>query len=137
MFETELKKKIERIFGIKKITFNAVDYDAPEQNCLFIDVQTCLPRVSHGRARAKVTGFISVFAAGEKLPYGFFAKRIQNANIEDTKDLFFLAEEEVLNSPARLIDINERRVGFVFLYAGQYDPDQGELTSIEPVEIGE
>jgi hypothetical protein len=35
-----------------------------------------------------------------------------------------------LNSPARLQNIAERRAAFVYLYSAQYDPDQGELTSL-------
>ena len=75
-----------------------------------------------------------IFAKGAdtRLPFGFFAKRIENADPELTKNFFFFdLDANALNSPARLQDISEIRGRFVFLYSAEYDPNQGELTSIE------
>jgi hypothetical protein len=65
------------------------------------------------------------------MPFGYFNKRIQQADHSLTKNLFFFdIDLNPLNSPARLVNILERRVRFVYLYKAQYDPAHGELTSL-------
>lgn len=134
MFKNNLQKRFERIFGFSKVTFLAPDYEAPEQDTLFIEITAVKPRMSTGnggRETATVNGAAIVFSQDNRLPFGFFAKRVEQANVDDTKDLFFQTEEDLAASPARLQNIHERRVPFVFLYDSQYDPDRGELTDLE------
>lgn len=92
-------------------------------------------------ATARVTGFLTVFSqgvldetdesAGVRLPFGFFAKRIAQANPEDTRPFFFGPESDVSNSAARFQNLHERQVPFTFLYSAQYDPDRGQLNGLE------
>lgn len=134
MFKADLARRLKLIFGVSKVTFNAPDMDAPEQDCIFVEVVEAVCRMSgkdDGLQTAKVTGNIIMFSQAEKLPYGFFAKRVEQANFGLTKNFFFEKEIDVLNSPARLINISERRITFLFLYDAQYDPNRGELTSLE------
>ncbi len=131
MFRSDLKEKLSKIFGMQKTTFDAPS-ESHEQDSLFIEIEECQSRTGEGSASARVTGSIVVFSQDNKLPYGFFNKRLQQAKPEHTKDLFFFdIDVDALNSPARIQNISERRAKFVYLYSAQYDPNQGSLTSLE------
>lgn len=132
MFQSELLEKLESIFGIKKVTFLAPS-ESFEQDTLFVEIESAKSRASKGKkVYSKVTGSLSVFAREGRLPFGFFTKRIEQADAELVKDFFFFdLDVNVLNSPARVQDISEIRGKFVFLYSAEYDPNQGSLTSIE------
>lgn len=136
MFRAELKKKLEAIFGLGKTTFDSPG-EGFEQDVLFIAVDKSTSNTGQGKATARVEGTLRVFSRQDALPFGFFNKKIQQAPLELTKDLFFLdIDTDVANSPARTIDIAERNTRFIYLYKAQYDPNQGELTSLELTEEG-
>lgn len=128
MFEKDLANRFKSIFEIKKVSFNQPAPDALEQECLFIDVQTARARVSGGESWARVEGFARVWVNAEKMPFGFFTKKIRMASADLTQDLFFYNFE---NQTKVYQNIVERRFDFVYFWKGEYDPDQGELTSIE------
>ncbi len=130
MFRTEMKEKLREIFGLAKVS-----YDEPgesfEQDTLFIQIQECQSRTGQGRATAKVRGSLVVYSQNNKLAFGYFNKRLQNAKPELVKDFFFYdIDVDALNSPARLLNISERRASFVYLYSSQYDPNQGLLNEL-------
>lgn len=137
MFRNELVVTLASIFGFKKTTLNApsVGPDGTfEQDTLFIQIDEAPFRVSEGKASAKVLGSLIVFSQFEKLPFGFFNRKIQSAPHELTKNLFFFDIDTVpANSGARVINIAERRLRFVYLYSTQYDPSQGLITSLEGI----
>ena len=136
MFKKELKNKLSQIFGLKKTTFDAPG-ESFEQDTLFIEISSAQSKVTQSRETAKVEGQIVVYSQGDKLPYGFFNKRIEQADPSLTRDfMFFNMDQNVANSPARIQNIYERRCSFVYLYSAQYDPSQGSLTSIE-LEVSE
>jgi hypothetical protein len=56
------------------------------------------------------------------------SKKINEASVSDTKDIFFHEFEE--NAPVYK-NIVERTASFVFFYSSQYDPSKGTITSIE------
>lgn len=130
MFRAELAEKLSQIFGFKKTTF-----DTPgsfEQDTLFIEINEAQSRVTDGRVFSKVTGSLVCFSQMEKLPFGFFNKKIQQAPASLTRPFFFFdIDLNPANSPARVQNITERRLRFVYLYSAQYDPDHGELTSLK------
>ena len=133
MFKADLKARMQRIFQLGKTTYNAPSMEAPEQDTLFIDITEVRPRMANaggGRQTAKVVGAVVVFSQAERTPFGFFSKRVEQADAADTANLFFQSEVDIPNSPARIVNLHERRVPFVFLYVSQYDPSRGELTSI-------
>ncbi len=135
MFKAEMTKKLKGIFGVSKVTFDEPG-DSFEQDCIFVEVQECFSNTGQGRASAKVAGALVMFSQNEKLPFGFFNKRLQNAKAELTKDFFFFdIDVDAKNSPARLQNISERRASFVYLYSAQYDPNQGEMTSLVLTEV--
>lgn len=131
MFKKELKEKLESIFKFKKTTFDAYS-DEFEQDTLFIEVQDLLERVYSGGVSIKITGDLIYFSQVDKLKYGLMIKLIEQANAID-KNLFFFydVDKQNVSSQAKLINIAERRVSFVYLYSGEYDPDKGEITSLE------
>lgn len=138
MFRAELQSKLSTIFGMRKTTFDAPTTDSSdgsfEQDTLFIEVNECTSRVTEGRAYARVLGSLVVFSQVNKMPFGFFNKRIQQADHSLTKDLFFFdIDLNPANSPARFQNITERRLRFVYLYSAQYDPAQGSITSLEGI----
>ena len=85
-------------------------------------------RVSNNSERARVNGEIVIFANADKMPFGFFSKKINQADPRLTKDLFFHNMDQ---NERRYQNIVERRCEFVFLYHGDYNPAKGEITSIE------
>lgn len=131
MFKKEMLDKLHKIFGMRKTTFD-IPSEAFEQDTLFIEILKVRSNTGQGKARAHVEGQLVIYSQNDKLTYGFFNKRIEQADPALTKDFFFFdMEVPALNSPARLQNISERRVSFVYLYSAQYDPNQGELTSLE------
>lgn len=131
MFRKELEEKLKAIFGVKKVTFDEPG-ESYEQDCIFVEVLESQANTGQGKATAKVTGAIVMYSQRNKLAYGFFNKRLQNADPALTKPFFFFdIDVEAQNSPARLQNISERRASFVYLYSAQYDPNQGQLTSVD------
>lgn len=129
MFRKELEDKLKKIFGVKKTTYDAPSDDGPaatfEQDTLFIHVQQARSNPSQGKIRAKVTGSLTMFSKKDAMPFGFFSKKIHNAESALTKDFFFFdMDVDVANSPARVINISERRVSFIYFYQAKFDPKQ-------------
>lgn len=130
MFKQDLKDRFKSIFGFPKVTFDAPS-EAFEQDTLFIELNECQTRVTDKKVLAKVTGFIVVYAQAERLPFGYFSKRINQADPDLTRDLFFYdIDINVEKNRAMFQNLVERRTRFVFLYSEQYDPNKGELTSL-------
>ncbi len=126
-----MKDKLKAIFGVKDVSFDAPS-ESYEQDIIFVDVIEARSNTGQGRATAKVSGTVTMFSQQDKLPYGFFNKKIGQAEAALTKDFFFFdLDTNALNSPARLQNISERRANFVYLYSAQYDPNQGAMTSVE------
>lgn len=133
MFRSDLKRRLEGIFGMEA-TFDEAS-DEFEQDKIFIEVEVSRSRVSGakgGLETARVVGTMVVYSQANKLPFGFFAKKVSQAKAELTKPLFFYDfDVDLPDSPARLVNIHERRTSFVFLYDSQYDPSKGSLTSLD------
>ncbi len=127
MFESALSDKLMKIFDMKKVSFN-LPSDMQEQETIFIEVDSSKNGIKDRLQVAKVTGKIRVFANQDKLPYGYFSKKIKEASNEDTKDMFFYNFEE---NAGTIQNITERNLGFIYFYTGQYDPSIGSITSLE------
>lgn len=130
-----MAEKLSQIFGFRKTTFSAPssESDAPyEQDTLFVQVEQARSRAGNGMFTAKIMGTLIVFTQMDKMPFGYFNRRIEQAHPSLTKDfLFFDIDLNPISTPAKIQNISERRVRFVYLYKAQYDPEQGELTSLE------
>jgi hypothetical protein len=126
MFKKEMKAKLQRIFGIEKVTFEAPS-EAKEQEAIFVEVENSKASVTKGRATAKVTGRLAIFSNSDKLPFGLINKRINSASPEDTAEFFFYNIDQNEKYYGNLV---ERQVSFVYLYSGQYDPSAGEISSV-------
>src|SRR5690349_592921 len=116
--------KLSRIFELKRTTLDAPSINSTtgsfEQETLFVEINETLIRVTEGKSYARVLGTLTVFAQFDKLPYGYFNKRIQQSDHSLTKDFFFFdVDLNPANSPARFQNIAERRLRFVYLYAAQ------------------
>lgn len=131
MFKKEMAEKLKAIFGVKEVKFDEPG-ESFEQDTLFVEVQKCRSNTGQGRATARVTGALIFFSQNEKLSYGFFNKRLQQASGKLTAPFYFFdIDVEALGSQARYQNISERRASFVYLYSAQYDPNQGQLTGVE------
>ena len=134
MFKDDLQRRLCKIFDVKKTTYDAPG-DSFEQDTIFVSIAKSTARVSDmkgGRETAKVEGSLTMYSQNNRLPFGFFNKRIEQADKQYTNNLFFYdIDVDVEASPARLQNIHERRVGFIFLYDSQYDPERGQLTSLD------
>jgi hypothetical protein len=133
-----MAQKLSDIFGFKKTTFDAPSVGPNgsfEQDTLFIEINEAQSRVTNGKAYAKVFGSLIVFSQMDKMPFGYFNKKIHQSDPEWTKNFFFFdIDLNPASSPARLQNISERRVRFVYLYSGDYDPAHGELTELTMLE---
>lgn len=133
MFRKDLIKRLEIIFGMEKTTMLAAS-DSYEQDTLFVEILSSRSRASGaggGRETARVTGSLLIYSQEDRLSYGFFAKRIEQAPAAVKAPLFFYdMDVDVVDSPAREVNLHERRTSFMFLYESQYDPDRGHLTSL-------
>ncbi len=130
MIRDTLKKKLETIFGLK-VTFDAPS-DAFEQDKLFVEIQTGRDNVGSGRTTAEYTGALVIFSKNESLPYGFFGKKISEASPDLTKEFFFWGiDTNNLTSPARYVNLTERRTNFKFLFRENYQTAQGRLTDVD------
>lgn len=116
---------LKRIFDLDKVTFDNPG-ESNEQNCMFIQVEKADVRIRDGRQISKSMGTLRVFANADKLPYGFFAKKIAEASPVDTERFFFGAEENL----GTFQNIAERRFSFVFLLDSQYDPALGTISEV-------
>lgn len=134
MFEASLKSKFEKIFQLKRTTFDThgdpadVHSDSRQQECLFIEIVDSRNMIKDGKAVARVTGRAHVFCQNEKLPYGYFSKKIRNADKADTRDFFFYDLEQ--HDPF-FLNIARRSFSFIYLFSTQYDPNLGLLNELE------
>lgn len=126
MFRAEIKTKLANIFGLPKVTFDAPS-EAKEQEGVFVTIENAESRVTYGRAIAKVTGSISIFAVQDKLPFGFLNKKINSANVTDTANFFFYNIDQNEKYFGNLV---ERKAAFVYFYNAQYDPDAGVMDEV-------
>ena len=127
MFETELKEKFQKIFELKKVTFDAPG-ESNEQDCLFIEVEHSKNVIKDGVVKAMVSGNCLMYSQNEKLPFGFFSKAIKQADQSLTKDLFFY---EIESNNQRYRNLIKRGFSFVYFFSSQYDPKIGSITSVE------
>jgi len=131
MFKDKMKAQLKGIFKFKDTTFDAYS-DEYEQDVLFIEVRECIERVFSGGISMKVTGDLIYFSQVDRIKYGNMIKLIEKANASDKNPFLFYDIDNVNNSSqARIQNKVERRISFTYLYTGEFDPDKGEMTSLE------
>lgn len=126
MFEKRLEEQIRKIFDFPKVTFDSPG-ESQEQEGVFIEIVKARTGAKPGRQIAHVVGVLHVFAASNKLPYGYFMKRIEAASAEDKRGFFFYNFEE---NKGKYRNIVERSVGFQYLFDSQYDPAVGRIQTV-------
>lgn len=129
MFEKALAEKLQKIFPLSKVRFDEPS-EAKEQEGIFVTVESSVSKITEKKARAKATGYLSIFANSEKLPFGFFNKRI-SAMGSDAKEIFFYNIDQNAKYFGNLV---ERRCYFVYFFETQFDPDTGLISSINLAE---
>jgi hypothetical protein len=127
VFEKALAEKLQKIFQIKKVSFDEIS-DSQEQECLFVEIESAKNSIKGGEEKSMVTGNCVIFGNAEKMRFGFFSKAIQEADPADTKDFFFFDFEV---NTRRYQNIVQRGLSFIYFYKAQYDPDTGEITSVD------
>jgi len=98
-----------------------------EQECLFVEIEVANNTVKDGRVFSKVSGKAIMFGNNEKLPFGYFSKRIAKSNPEDTKPFFFF---DIESNTKRYQDIVERGFSFIYFFNSQFDPETGTIDSV-------
>jgi hypothetical protein len=137
VFEAQLADRLKRIFDFKKVSYNHINPkpdDVNEQETLFITVQSSKNSIKEGVSYARVTAKVTVRANSDKLPYMYFSKKIQEADISDTKDFFFYDLE---SNDGTYDNITDRSFSFVFFFNSQYDPDIGTLNTLTFQQVSE
>lgn len=130
MFEKALAEKFKKIFKVKKVSFDQPG-ESLEQECLFIEIESAKISIKDDRAKAMVNGNALINSTNEKLPFAYYSKNIAEASVDDTKDLFFYDFE---NNTRIYRDKVQRAFSFVYFFDSQYDPETGNITSIEFIE---
>lgn len=134
MVRDDIEKKLKEIFLLDKVTFS--EPGSFEQDTLFIEVETCRERPSKGYTAGKITGNLVLFSQSDKVPLGFFAKRINKAKAETKAGFFFFeVDTEILGSQSRFQNISERRCRFQYLYQDQYDPRETLIAGLDVEQI--
>jgi hypothetical protein len=126
VFEKQLAAQLKAMFDFDKVTYD-LPGESKEQEGIFIEIESAKCRVIDARQIARVVGTLHVFANADKLPYGYFSKKIAEAKPEHSKGLFFYDFEE---NKGTVRNIVERSLGFLFLFDSQYDPAIGTLNEI-------
>ncbi len=126
MFEKKLSLQLEKIFDLGKVSFDKPG-DSHEQEGVFVEVARARTKVKDAREVAHITGKIHMFAASNKLPFGYIGKRIDAAEAADKDGLFFYEFEE---NKGMFRNIVERSVSFEYLFDSQYDPAIGRIDSV-------
>lgn len=143
MFRKDLKEKLKLIFAAQDVRYEEPgnrakggDLPAGEQEVLFVEIDRAICQIKGTRPVeiARVYAKATMFGNQDKMPYGFFAKRIKQADSALTKDFFF---NEIEENAGKYQNIVERTISFVFFYSGEYDPNQGTLNSVKFIEDGE
>jgi len=132
MFEESLKTKFDQIFGLKLPTTLDDVGESEEQDRLFLTVSSCVPSIKDGYATERVEGEAFMYGSSEKLPFGFFAQAIRNADQDLKKDMFFYDLETNNKTENNIV---RRSFRFVYFYNEQYDPRIGSITSVQLSEI--
>lgn len=101
--------------------------ESQEQECLFVEIEKTRDQIKDGKTRSMISGNASIFGINDKLPFGFFAKAIKQADQAITKDFFFY-DIETNNKIYR--DKVQRSFSFVYFFSGQYDPDTGSIDEV-------
>lgn len=125
----DIKNRLEKIFGIKRVSFDTPeDTKDIEQDVLFVTIDDAQSRPSEGVVKSRVSGTLRIYSQIEKIPIGFFSKRIDRADPELTKPFFFFDVEQVVPIYQ---SISERSARFLFLHTAQYNPPRGTITELE------
>ena len=114
------------IFQVRKVRYDQPG-ESKEQECLFVEIQSARNLIRQGTEISKVTGTGVIFGNAEKIPFGFFSKQIERASQDLTKNLFFYDFEE---NALLYENIVGRSFSFVYFFKNQYDPEQGQITSV-------
>lgn len=126
--EEILTSKLQKIFGIRKVTFCLPGEDR-EQDALFVHVNRNRSSFAKNKMSFNISGEIKLFSQNEKVPYGFFNRKIEQAKKEDKDGFFFHGFDE--NDPYGPQNLSERKVSFTYLTTTQYDPDKGEINQLQ------
>jgi len=125
--ESVLREKLKAIFDVKRCTLNAEAPDAVEQETLFVRVESSRGVIKDGRELYRVIGQAFVFGQADKFPIGYFPKRIKDASPADSTAFFFYDIEETTGVYQNLV---RRSFSFIYFFDGQYDPDNGTITTL-------
>lgn len=127
MFEAKLKSDLKTIFDVDKVSLDTPS-DMREQQCIFVQVDSARINVGTGRASGRVTGTGRMFANIDKLPYGYFMKRIAESDVSLTKNFYFYDIEE---NSGYYRNLAERTFAFIYFFDQQYNPNNTLLNEIE------
>lgn len=126
MFKADLKLKLQNIFGVNKVNFDAPG-ESVEQETLFIEIEKSMNSIKDGRVTAMIYGNAILAGPSDKIPFGYLSKRIKQAAEADTNNLCFFQLETNTRIFQNLIQLG---FSFVYFFYSQYDPELGTITSV-------
>lgn len=123
-----LALKLKRIFGVKDVILGAPG-DKQEQDVLFVGIERNRTSMTKNKINFMIEGVITMYSQIDKLPLGFFHKKVEQAKVQDKEGFFFHRFDE--GSMYSIQNLCERTVSFVLVSSEQYDPDKGLLNRLE------
>jgi hypothetical protein len=125
--EKSLEEKFKKIFEVNKVTFANPSKEVKEQECIFVDIDQTRTRQKDKKIIARVTGKINIYGNSDKMPLGWFDKKLIEADPADKADLAFFDIEMNTKYYQNLV---QRTASFVYFFSSQYDPNVGSITSM-------
>jgi hypothetical protein len=129
VFEASLKEKLTQIFDVK-VSFDDPG-DTQEQGILFVEVEDAPPKITDGFARFKVSGSAKLFGKNNELTFGYFGRKLAQAEASLKKDFFFSDFEKNTLTYRNLV---QRGFNFIYFFKIEYDPSNGTLEEIEFIQ---
>lgn len=127
MVEKELQDRLKRIFQVSKVTMDAPGF-APEQETLYVNIETAKVRTIEGLIKFDVRGTLSIVGPSDKIPLGYLSRKLLQAPHALTKGL---ALYDLETNSKRGNNLVERGSSFIYFFSTQYDPDLGSITAID------
>jgi hypothetical protein len=128
MVEKALREALNRIFQFPDITYNAPAEETPEQDKLFLKIDKPNASIKDGVEIYRIEGQAFIYTLRDRYNLGYIPKRIRHADLADTNKFYFYEIEENLPVYQNLV---RRSFSFVYFFSGDYDPNNGTITSID------
>lgn len=126
MMEERIKSKLSSIFGMRA-KLEAVG-EHQEQDVMFISLSRNRSTFKGSNISYRIEGDVTIYTQINKIPIGFFNKKIDLANADDKSSFFFFNIDE--NNQYSIQNLCEKKLSFIYIDQEQFDPSKGQITEL-------